>query len=207
LLLLGHVGITLGAATLLARALPDAPSRAATANAQAAPEGPTSANGGLASWFVRLGHGRDIRLLLLGSLLPDIIDKPLGQVLLRESLANGRIYSHTLLFLLLLSLIGLVLLRRRRQNGALLVAFGVLAHLVLDQMWWTPQTLLWPLYGLEFPRVFLPGWLERLLYSLQHDPAVFVPEAVGAAVLASFLWVLLRTHSLGSFTRTGHLRG
>jgi hypothetical protein len=36
----------------------------------------------------------DIRLLILGSLLPDLIDKPLGHIILPEN--NGRIFAHTL---------------------------------------------------------------------------------------------------------------
>lgn len=44
----------------------------------------------------------DYRLVLLGSLLPDIIDKPLGRLILKDMLGNRRIYAHTLVFLLLL---------------------------------------------------------------------------------------------------------
>ncbi len=39
--------------------------------------------------------------MLIGSMLPDIIDKPLGGLICKETLGNGRTYAHTLLFLLL----------------------------------------------------------------------------------------------------------
>jgi len=64
MLIFGHAGITLGATALLNGALTKSYSLCA---------------GGRASWLASLGNRIDIRLLLLGSLLPDIIDKPAGQ--------------------------------------------------------------------------------------------------------------------------------
>lgn len=36
--------------------------------------------------------------ILLGPVLPDLIDKPIGEILLADSLSNGRLVAHTLLF-------------------------------------------------------------------------------------------------------------
>jgi len=52
----------------------------------------------------------DYRLVLIASMLPDIIDKPLGGVILKESIGNGRIYAHTFLFLLFLFGLGMFFL-------------------------------------------------------------------------------------------------
>jgi hypothetical protein len=52
----------------------------------------------------------DYRLVLIASILPDIIDKPLGGVILKESVGNGRIYAHTFLFLLFLFGLGMFFL-------------------------------------------------------------------------------------------------
>ena len=65
--------------------------------------------------FIALGTLLDIRLLLLGSLLPNIIDKPLGQIIFRESLSNGRIFTHTFLFLILITTAGYYLYRKRQK--------------------------------------------------------------------------------------------
>lgn len=46
--------------------------------------------------------------ILVGSVLPDIIDKPLGGIILKDTIGNGRIYAHTLLFLLSLFVIGVI---------------------------------------------------------------------------------------------------
>ncbi len=147
----------------------------------------------------------DYRLLLVGSMLPDIIDKPLGMWLLRESLSNGRIFSHTLLFSGLLLGVGLYLYLRCRRVGVLCLALGTLAHLVLDEMWLTPSTLLWPLYGLSFERVTVEGWLPRILNSLVTEPAVYLPEIIGAILLALFFWELIRQGKLTSFIRSGRV--
>ncbi|MGB3458771.1 MAG: hypothetical protein WBB08_05650, partial [Halobacteriota archaeon] len=42
--------------------------------------------------------------ITLGAILPDLIDKQIGRILLGESVANVRLFGHTLLFVLLLKL-------------------------------------------------------------------------------------------------------
>ena len=48
----------------------------------------------------------DYRAVLVGSILPDIIDKPIGAYLFRSTFHNSRIFAHTLLFSVLLMLMG-----------------------------------------------------------------------------------------------------
>lgn len=131
----------------------------------------------------------DFRLVLLGTVLPDLIDKPLAALLGLE----GRLWAHTLLFL-----VGLALLSRLPSLRPLLwLAFGVGTHLVLDQIWWQPVVVLWPAFG-PFP----PGApsLEGLLDVLLHDPIVQAGEVIGSIVLGAFAWA----HGLRS--RTAVLR-
>lgn len=97
--------------------------------------------------YRRYGHRWAVPVAALGAILPDIIDKPLGHVLLRATLDSGRIYGHTLLFLGIVTLAGLVYLRSRRSPILLVVAVGMVSHLVLDSMWANPTTLLWPSLG------------------------------------------------------------
>ena len=207
MLALGHPGITLGAAALLAGLLPRVgrQRRKSVAGLPGEEVARRSSSSGVGSWFARLGNGRDIRLLLVGSLLPDIIDKPVGSVLFRESLSGGRIFSHTLLFLIVMTLAGLFRLRRSGKNGLLVLAAGTLAHLILDEIWLAPETLFWPLLGLDFPRVDLTGWIGELWYAMSHDPALYVPEIIGGAVIILFLWVLVSNRTLRSFIRRGGL--
>ena len=155
------------------------------------------------SWLATLGSVLDIRLILIGSMLPDIIDKPLGQVLLRQTLSSGRIFSHTLLFLAILGVAALYQYRRFAKTWLLALAVGTGAHLVLDSMWLSSRTLFWPAYGLAFKRTDLTDWMQGLWHELVTNPAVYVPEIIGAIVLGWLLWHLLRRRLLLAFLRRG----
>jgi len=104
----------------------------------------------------------DYRLVLLGSLLPDIIDKPLGGLIFKESLGNGRIYAHTLLFLLLLFGLGMFLWLKLQRPGVLTLAGGSFVHHILDGMWYYPETCFWPAYGGSFPKGDPEGWFKAV---------------------------------------------
>jgi hypothetical protein len=120
MLLFAHVGIALGGALVVDRIQQTVVGRRSLTTSQAVvlPHGkmsaPVNAEDGqnLASRTTAhndklAGHFRfDYRFVLVGSMLPDIIDKPLGQLVLRNLMSNGRIFSHTLLFLLLICLAG-----------------------------------------------------------------------------------------------------
>jgi hypothetical protein len=144
----------------------------------------------------------DLRLLLFGSLLPDIIDKPLGHLLFRETLNNGRLVGHTLVFLLILSLAG-HLLYRRGHLWLLTLAIGSFWHLVFDWMWLDSRTLLWPLFGTSFERLAIDNLLAHWFYSLISNPAVYIPEIIGVLTLAWFGLHLLQKRSLLPFLKYG----
>lgn len=90
---------------------------------------------------------RAIPACAFGALLPDIIDKPLGHIFLASSLGYGRIYSHTLLFLTIAALVGIVIFWRYRSILALAAAAGIASHQVLDTMWREPVNWLYPMFG------------------------------------------------------------
>jgi membrane-bound metal-dependent hydrolase YbcI (DUF457 family) len=108
----------------------------------------------------------DPRYLAIGALLPDLIDKPLGMIVFASTISNGRMISHTLVFSFTLFLIGLYLYDNRREIIVLTLATGSFFHLIEDQMWATPQTLFWPLFGWSFPKdsvIDILGFLLMLL--------------------------------------------
>ncbi len=184
MLAFGHPGLTLGVATL-------------AAGAAARWERP---------WIDRLAGWVDIRVLLIGSLLPDIIDKPLGMLFLAGTFSNGRIFAHTLIFLAILSAGGWLLYRARHRTWLLALAFGTLTHLVFDQMWLNPRTLLWPAYGWSFARGDLSDWLPHIFGELYKDPAVYIWELAGLIVLVWFAWLVLRRHKVRAFLLHGKIR-
>jgi inner membrane protein len=182
-----HAGITLGAATLFAGALD---------RRQVIPNEKTS-------WFTSLSRRVDIRVLLAGSLLPDIIDKPVGQYFFRETFSNGRIFSHTLLFLVVLAGIGFYLYKRHRQVWMLTLAAGTFAHLLLDEMWSAPATFFWPLLGFTFEKVELTGWFSNIFQALFGETHIFIPELVGLAILLWFGLSLVFRKKVGVFLKYG----
>ena len=132
--------------------------------------------------------GVDLRFLAAGAILPDVIDKPIGRIFWADTLGTGRIYGHTLVFFVVVLFVVMVLSSRgttwRRRWVAL--AVGVMFHLLLDGMWLIPDTLLWPLFGWEFPASFddyWAGFFGRFL----SDPLLMVQELFGLGYL-TFLW-------------------
>lgn len=156
---------------------------------------------------MKLGARMDLRVLVVGAMLPDIVDKPLGQVILRDSVNNGRIFCHTLLFLIIITLVGLYLYRSRGRLWMLTLSFGTLVHLILDEMWLMPRTVLWPLYGWSFPKseLTVAEWTQALWEALFTDPVVYIAEIIGLIVLVCFAVVLLRKKKVRAFLRQGRV--
>ncbi|OAT85108.1 metal-dependent hydrolase, partial [Desulfotomaculum copahuensis] len=143
-----------------------------------------------------------------GSMLPDIIDKPLGLLAPWLGLGTGRGIAHTLVFALFLLALGLWFYRTGR-SGLLYMALASAGHLVLDRMWQMPRVLFWPLFGFAFPVVGRHGFLAQLLawwHTLWTNPGVFVPEILGAVILALFAARLRQRGVWGEFISTGAIR-
>ena len=179
MLLLAHTGITLGAALVIDRAL--------------------SRN----SWFDSLRERLDLRLLLIGSLLPDIIDKPTA-FLFRSIFSYGRTVAHTLLFLLIITLAG-VYLCRRGKLWLIILSSGTFMHLILDQMWLWPEVLLWPLYGFAFPSIDPVDSMLKMFGHLFTVPGVYLPEILGLLILGYFGVVLNLGRGWRSFLYSGRV--
>lgn len=202
MLIFGHMGVSLGVARLLAaitapRAAQPRPVPLAVANASPLPQW----NG-----LISTGGWLDYRLLFIGALLPDIIDKPLGMWLLKDTLGNGRVFSHSLLFVLATFSLGWYFLRRWKQGWLLVLAFGSFLHIVEDGMWQMPPVLFWPLFGWGFPHhSTIPGPLAVLKWAVASSFSS-VWEITGFALLVLFVAELLWRRKLLAFLRTGIIR-
>ncbi|MFZ3149245.1 MAG: metal-dependent hydrolase [Methanothrix sp.] len=140
---------------------------------------------GIALASARFFSHVSLAFLALGSMLPDIIDKPLGLIVF-GSPSMGRTVAHTLLFLMLLSALSFY----SRDIGLFSLTLGVLIHLSLDFIWNSPETLLWPLLG-PFPGVPLQdtmSYLQLLLSGLKNT-GILIPEIAGLAYLIFFAYV------------------
>lgn len=138
-------------------------------------------------WIFR-DPGVDLRFLAFGAVLSDLIDKPLGRILFADTYRTGRVYGHTMVFAVVVMTIGMIATRRATvaRRRAITLSVGVFFHLLLDGMWTMPETLFWPLFGVEFP----PGpedYWSGLIGRLLDQPVVLVQELVGLLYLL-YLW-------------------
>ncbi|MGB4653726.1 metal-dependent hydrolase [Methanothrix sp.] len=139
---------------------------------------------GLALATARLSSRLDLMFLALGSMLPDILDKPLG-LLVFGSANMGRTFAHTLLFLIILAAISFHLQDIKMAS----LTWGVLVHLILDSMWSSPIILLWPLLGgfPSAPYMDTLSYLQMLLTGLE-DPGILIPELLGLGYLLILIY-------------------
>jgi len=137
----------------------------------------------------------DIICITIGSILPDIIDKPVGHYLFSDLFGNnGRIFSHTLLFACIILMTGLFLYYSKKRLWPIAISFGVFMHLVLDSMWRYPRTLFWPFFGLDFPRSSAEGpWLLRMIYKLLSSPSAYLTEILGLIILVIFFVAIIQS--------------
>lgn len=158
----------------------------------------------LVRWIFR-DPRMDLRWVLLGSILPDLIDKPIGAVLFHDTFGTHRVFAHTIL-LPVVAMFATVIVTRRSttaRKAAIAVVIGWFFHLVLDAAWLSPEGFLWPLFGLDFPRL-AGSDLGTLLGDLVRSPWTWLGETLGAAYLV-YLWRrhLAAPGDLARFRREG----
>ena len=141
----------------------------------------------------------DPKYLLVGALLPDLIDKPLGEIILASTFSTGRMIGHTILLSFTILYIGLFVYEKKGDIRIISLAAGSFFHLMEDQMWGEPRILFWPLFGWSFPKGTIDNatmGLEYLLtlfknsFSLNISPASF-PEILGMGVISILILQLL----------------
>lgn len=150
----------------------------------------------------------DVRFLLVGALLPDVVDLAVGTVLAADRYSSGSLWLHSLSVPSLLGLVIMVVTRRgERRRQWLALVIGMLFHVLLDGMWTNTAVFLWPLAG-PLPTGPSPYW-SGLIDRAVADPWRWIREGIGLAYLV-MLW---KTAGLGStrvrseLWRTGRLPG
>jgi inner membrane protein len=210
--LFGHIGITLGAAVAVTGVISTCRGSMARRRLQTQPAAACDRAqnlGGLtgsdvsafspAAWVESLGKFLDLRLLVLGALLPDIIDKPLGMFLF----GDGRTVAHSLIVTLLVLLTGVFLNINYRRTAVLAVACGMAAHLILDSIWASPAVFLWPLYGWAFPAGERTSYLSVWLTTLTTVPSAYLSEGIGLLIMVALAGVVARKKKLLTLFVTG----
>ena len=126
---------------------------------------------GIALLFARLLQRRlklrNFRLVALGSMLPDLIDKPLTLI----GIGSGRFVAHSMLFTIAVALLS-------REVG-----FGCVMHLLLDRIWEEPRVLFFPLLGLPPTK---PHTIYDFIRILLTNRTVQMGEFVGLVCLVIY---------------------
>lgn len=132
----------------------------------------------------------DVRFLLVGAILPDLIDLSFGTVILADRYSTGELWLHSLVAPTVYMIVVLLVTRRGRQRRAwMALGVGWLFHLLLDGMWASQEVFLWPFFGWEIAPGEAPFWplaWERAM----SDPWRWVTEVVGLGYLV-WLWIAL----------------
>lgn len=157
--------------------------------------------------YVTLGRRRiDYRFILIGAVLPDLLDGFLGLFFFDGP--SGRWISHSLIAVITLAVSTIVILSGERRLAWFGIPVGWLLHLVGDGMWAAPRTFFWPAFGTAFDETTKePYTWDLVLHPLSHL-TTWGAELVGLALLSCF-WVAFRLGSDGRarlFLTDGYLR-
>jgi inner membrane protein len=211
MLLFGHIGLTLATALVINNYLPKntfVDQKVLSKNEYNTAK--TNLKGLSAKFWVIIQRAKevDLRFVIIGSLLPDIIDKPIGNYFLYNEFGSGYLFSHTLLFVILLFLIGYVIKLIYKKYFILLLAFGSFIHLILDFIWLNKRIFLWPLFGFTFEKGTSPPfkeWIWGMFVEVLREPWVAIPELVGVLITIWFFWLLWRQKKLRTFIMRGQI--
>lgn len=157
--------------------------------------------------YVTLGRRRiDYRYILIGAILPDIVDALLIATVVESE--SGRGPAHSLSAVILVALLIMLGLRGELRQAVFGLAVGWLLHLVGDATWSAPRTFLWPAFGSGFESA--PS--EPYSWNLFTDPLqhvwVWLGEIAGLLALLWF-WIAFKLGEEGRlklFLADGYLR-
>lgn len=157
--------------------------------------------------YVTLGRRRiDYRFILLGAILPDLVDGILGLFLFEGP--SGRWVAHSIVAVIVVSVAIIVGLRGERRLSVFGLGVGWLVHLVADGMWAAPETFLWPAFGTSFSDAPAEPYAWDVLLDPLSHLSTWAGELAGAAILVWF-WVAFemgRDNRFRLFLSDGYLR-
>jgi hypothetical protein len=142
-------------------------------------------------WLVFRDPAFDYRMVVVGALVPDLIDAPFG----------GARLAHTLLAAVVVLTVVMPATRDRRhaRRSLLAIPIGMFAHLLADAMWARTEYFWYPAFG---------GPLNDRLPALDHGLAILVLEELVGFLIVAWCWQrfqLTDPKVRRQFLRTGHL--
>jgi hypothetical protein len=144
-----------------------------------------------------LDRRADLRWVIFFTLVADIVDKPLGLWVFKETINNGRVWFHSLSVNLLVTLVLVV----ARKPGV--YSLSLWLHQLCDRMWMRPWVALWPLTGrFGYRDLAFEDWVYGIF-----NPYNVVSDVAGVVVLVFFAWRyrLFRSERLTAWLRSGRI--
>lgn len=157
--------------------------------------------------YMTLGRRRvDYRFILLGAVLPDLVDGLLGLFLFEGP--SGRWAAHSILAVVVVSVAIILGLKGERRLSLFGIGVGWLIHLVADGMWEAPETFFWPAFGNTFSATPAEPYSWDVLVNPLSHLGTWGAEALGLAILIWF-WIAFemgRDNRFRLFLSDGYLR-
>jgi membrane-bound metal-dependent hydrolase YbcI (DUF457 family) len=188
MLLLGHIGITLGIIYVLAWLIYAKNMKALSDPSSKLPV--------------------DFRIVIISAMIPDIVDKIVGMVILKEEISNGRIFTHTIIITGIIgaSIFNLVQIKYKKII-IMLYILPTFIHLFLDRLWEDFHTLFWPIFGLGYNRLDVD--FGDYLGILMSDWFALTGELLGALIIVIFFvgFKLYKGKNFKDFLKRGRFGG
>lgn len=136
---------------------------------------------GLGFWHLT-NDRRAVLFCVVGSILPDIIDKSLGLVF-PSVLGGGRTVFHALVIIIVILLCTLIFFRSMARWPGAGMAGAVLLHQIMDEMWTLPADWFWPLLG-PFTGHMIPDYIGFYFWQEITSPSEWIFMTGSLVILA-----------------------
>lgn len=161
----------------------------------------------------------DYRMVVVGSILPDIIDKPIVEIVYGLQNHEGHFIAHSFIFSTLLIMLGIVIFRKRKNKSILLLGICSLIHQIFDKIMLLPNIFFLPkvnsvhfaiLDRLEFLHIIMKPiyrvfpYLRGIIMYFEK-PYVFISEMMGFIIIVYFAYKLYKNKEYESFLKCGRL--
>ena len=137
---------------------------------------------GLGFWHLT-NERRAVPLCIAGSVIPDLVDKPLG-LLFPSVLGGGRTLFHALVIIIVILLLVFIFFRSRDRWLGSGVACALLLHQVSDEMWTLPANWFYPLLG-PFTGDMIPDFIGFYFWYEITNPFEWMFMAGTVLILAT----------------------
>lgn len=161
----------------------------------------------------------DYRIVILGSILPDIIDKPIVQIIYGLQNHEGHLIAHSFIFSILLIILGIVMLRRSKNKSIFLLGICSFIHQVLDKVVLIPNEhflqninsshfavlkIFKFVHYITVPICTVFPYLSGVMMYFEK-PCVFMSEVMGFIIIIYFVCKLSKNKGYENFLKYGRL--